>query len=1007
MNNAPTIPKHPKLSEAEDYTLLRQRGIELIQQLGSALWTDYNIHDPGITLLELLCYAQTELGYQLGFSIEDLLALFPGQQLNFDEQTFYTARTMLTVNPWTTNDFRKQLIDPMGVRNAWLECRQCSCDFTLYANCLKSVLQYEKTEHPVRIRGFYDVLLELDSDAVNGDLNSGKVFNRLTFVSGGLFTNATVELRFPPWHQAAASIDKFSSFIKPKSFLEPNGITIVSISGNPLQTVDVPDEQLYKALRNPLYATVEISFHAIGGAPLQTTTLKNVPLKVWYRNDEDRKAITVAQLRAMLADTSKLSVVNRYLAQLKAAAGVVEAATVALHQHRNLAEDYCTISTVPVEDVAVCADIEMSAEADIEAVLGQAYWLIDQYMSPIVPFYTLQQLLDRNTPAEDIFHGPKLNHGFILDADLDKAQLKTKLFTSDIINLLMDIPGITAVKNITLARYNAVGKLVESQPWELAVTPGHQPRFYIHASKVLVYKNGLPFLPDPDELNDTLLLWKGRNAQNKLIQPQNDLPVPVGAYVDLETYYPVQYALPETYGVGPHGLPNPVSDARRAQAKQLKAYLLVFEHLLATYVQQLNHFRDLLSINPAVQHTYFAYVFREDVLAGVDNLYNSVTEQSLVNLLEDESGFVRRRNGFLDHLLSRFAESFSDYTLTLYSAMGSHTRAGAELIGEKISFLEALPFISTNRARSFNYKDETTVCDSRNIAGLQERIRVLLGLNGLASSFSYVTTGNATTRTWEGHWELNDGNTLLQSPPVTDQPTEYALQQKLYQLSRKAAEVLADPASVVVVEAEPGVFAVHLKRGTNTLAHTPATFGTLVDADAHAQLVRNLVERIQRAEQIYVVEHILLRPHNQPSTLIKDGDPLLPICIGPDCHLCGEEDPYSFRITLVLNGEQGLANGGIAFRRFAEKTIRQEVPAHLGVKICWVSEAQLKTFGGLWCDWLAELSKAEPKPLPLSQKLKALLDEFTILKSVYPKATLHDCVDGDDENRVYLNQTVI
>ena len=61
----------------------------------------------------------------------------------------------------------------------------------------------------------------------------------------------------------------------------------------------------------------------------------------------------------------------------------------------------------------------------------------------------------------------------------------------------------------------------------------------------------------------------------------------------------------------------------------------------------------------------------------------------------------------------------------------------------------------------------------------------------------------------------------------------------------------------------------------------------------------------------------------------------------------------------------------------------------------------------MYCEWLAELAKEEPVPKDLHDKLTALLFEFNQLKSVYPKASLHDCVDGNDENRVYLNQTII
>src|SRR6185503_14221894 len=68
MNEPVTIPKLPvDQSESLDYALLRKNGIDYITALGSDFWTDFNIHDPGITLLEALCYALTDLAYRTSF----------------------------------------------------------------------------------------------------------------------------------------------------------------------------------------------------------------------------------------------------------------------------------------------------------------------------------------------------------------------------------------------------------------------------------------------------------------------------------------------------------------------------------------------------------------------------------------------------------------------------------------------------------------------------------------------------------------------------------------------------------------------------------------------------------------------------------------------------------------------------------------------------------------------------------------------------------------------------
>ncbi|NHF58031.1 hypothetical protein FK220_001675 [Flavobacteriaceae bacterium TP-CH-4] len=996
MNEHVTILKNPDFRESENYATLRKKGIDLIEKLGSAYWTDYNIHDPGITLLELLCFAQTEVGFKLGFSIEDLLAYRTDQEVKWDDQCFYTAREILTINPFTNNDWRKVVIDRPGIANAWMQCTPCPCHPGFYGDCKDSVLTYGETEHPIHIRGFWDALLELEVDSQYGDLNGGKIFHQFSFDGGK--QRATAEIRFSPWH--IAQLDTaLMNVIKTGDI---KTVTIVPTNYN----LDVADAVFYKALRDPLRVDVTYTVDTNPGS--EVVSLVELPVKIWFKTGEGRNTIQKSDIATIFQDTTVTGPFSQYLYQLQKANEAVEAATAVLQAHRNLAEDYCNITTVPVVDVGLCADIEMSADADIEAVLGEAYYLITEYLNPVVKFYTLSELLSDGKYTEEIFQGPKLDHGFVLDEELDNSDLRTTIYTSDIINILMDVEGIVAVKNIALTRYDDAGNLVESQPWELHIEPGHQPRLYIHASKVLVFKNDLPFLPYQDELHDTLQLWKGIRQQNKVEQTDNDLEVPKGDYIDHNGHYPMQYHLPETYGVGPHGLKEPSSLERKAHAKQLKAYLLLFEHLLSVFLKQLERFKDILSINPTISKSYFAGLFAEEELKGVSELYVAIDENAFHDLLENRNEFLDRRNGFLDHLLARFSESFSDYALMLYQAYGSEEKAEEELIFDKINFLEKFPVISSNRAKAFNYKDETMVCHPENTAGLSERIRVVLGLNGAHSFVRYEVTKNVSGK-WDGNWTLEDelGKPLLHGIGFGDVSQEYDLRNQLKDAVGLALEQLALKTHLSVVADGPE-FAVQLENTDGDLIATaPELFPLEADADNHKDSIESFIDNIVLSEKVYVVEHILLRPRNAPSITIPEGDPFLPICIDKDCVLCGEEDPYSFRITVVLNGEQGVANGGIAFRRFAEKTIRLETPAHLGVKICWVSEEQLQEFETDYCDWLSELAKVEPDKIDLHDKLVKLIETFKNLKSVYPQATLHDCEDGDDENRVRLNSTII
>ncbi|QCX00965.1 hypothetical protein FGM00_12900 [Aggregatimonas sangjinii] len=997
MNKHVTILKNPEFRESENYDALRKKGIDFIEKLGSTYWTDYNIHDPGITLLELLCFAQTEVGFKLGFSIEDLIAYRTDQEVNWDDQCFYTAREILTINPFTDNDWRKAVIDQQGIANAWMQCTPCPCHPDFYGDCKDSVLTYEVTEHPIHIKGFWDALLELEVDSQYGDLNGGKIFHRFSF--GGGQHRATAEIRFSPWHKAKLD-DALMRVIKDGPIAD---LTIERTYYH----LDVADAVFYKALRNPLRADVTYKITNTATTLEEHISLVELPVKIWFKTDDGRAALQKSDISTVFEDITKTGPFSQYLYQLQKADEAVAKARAVLHAHRNLAEDYCNIGTVPIVDVGLCADIEMAADADIEAVLGEAYYLITEYLNPVVKFYTLSELFSDGKYTEEIFQGPKLDHGFILEEELANSDLRTTIYTSDIINILMDVEGITAVKNIAITRYDEAGNLVESQPWELHIEPGHQPRLYIHASKVLVFKDELPFLPHQDELHDTLQLWRGVRQQNKVIQADNDLEVPEGDFIDHRGHYPMQYHLPETYGVGVHGLKEPATAARKAQAKQLKGYLLVFEHVLSVFLRQLERFKDVLSINPTISKTYFSSLFSEGEFKGVSDFYVDIDDNGFHDLLEDRGQFLDRRNCFLDHLLARFAESFSDYALMLYQAYGSEEKAEEELIFDKINFLEKFPVISANRAKAFNYKDEAHVCHPDNVAGLSERIKVVLGLNGAHSFVRYEVIKN-TNGKWNGTWHLENDleEQLLHGIELQDIDQEYDLRNQLKDAVHMAIDLLALKTQLTVVP-DGGDFAVVLENTDgDIIARSPGTFALLVDGNDHVNLIETFIDKIVLSEKVYVVEHILLRPRNAPS-LLMDGDPFLPICIDKDCNLCGEEDPYSFRITVVLNGEQGVANSGMAFRRFAEKTIRMETPAHLGVKICWVSETQLEEFETRYCAWLSELAKALPDKSVLQDKLTKLIETFKNLKSVYPQATLHDCEDGDDENRVRLNSTII
>ncbi len=66
MTDPVVLSKANPLGPGENYDLLRREGIKHIEKLSGNIWTDYNTHDPGITLLEALCYPFVVSFFRIG-----------------------------------------------------------------------------------------------------------------------------------------------------------------------------------------------------------------------------------------------------------------------------------------------------------------------------------------------------------------------------------------------------------------------------------------------------------------------------------------------------------------------------------------------------------------------------------------------------------------------------------------------------------------------------------------------------------------------------------------------------------------------------------------------------------------------------------------------------------------------------------------------------------------------------------------------------------------------------
>ena len=133
------------------YDLLFEEGLKFAQKYSGKIWTDYNYHDPGVTFLEYLCYALTDLGYRTDFPIEDIF-LFGADDFDpIRKNLLFGPATVFNTTPTSVNDYRKLIIDRVKrVANAW-------------------VIPIE--DNKMGVRGLFEIFIECSEDLSGLELN--------------------------------------------------------------------------------------------------------------------------------------------------------------------------------------------------------------------------------------------------------------------------------------------------------------------------------------------------------------------------------------------------------------------------------------------------------------------------------------------------------------------------------------------------------------------------------------------------------------------------------------------------------------------------------------------------------------------------------------------------------------------------------------------------------------------------------------------------------------------
>ncbi len=904
LNEYITIPKKVASNDDLDYEFLRKKGQEYIEQLSGNIWTDYNKHDPGITILEMLSYAITDLGLRLDMPLENILAPEDKSAQKIQDQ-FFLAADILPTKPVNELDYRKLFIDLDGVKNCWLK----AYDKTVYVDCKNDKLSYNyedfSSTHPdfkkeFKLKGLYSIIVDYDEEITN------------------------------------------------------------------------------KSQENELNQQIKRLYHA----------------------------------------------------------------------NRNLCEDLINIYRVGEHKIAVCASIELFPESDEELVHAKILRVLDHYFSPSVKFYSLKQMLSKGYTTDEIFEGPFLSNGFIETKELEAASLRTEVRLSDIIQLIMAVDGVKNIKEISINNCADVDD--ETDSWLICVEEGKKPSL-CSDSAFSYYKGVLPVNVNKAKVQTYLdAIKKAEEEEQELAKVGMEPEIPVGQYLNTGDTTTIQNDFPDTYGIGRVGLPSHVSTERKSQAKQLKAYLLFFDQILASYFAHLAKVKDLLSVNNQLKYTYFTQAVQD--IKGFEDLVKNyplnndegLTEQ----LFESLDNPVERKNQILDHLMARFAEKFSDFSFLMKQLYGSYS--SQVILHSKESFLKDYPETSKGRGSAFNYfnqtdepvsleQPETGLWNTSNVSGAQKRVARLIGMKdfyrrNLSNSFVEIYDPDESDDKKVFRWRIRNKNGDIILSGTENYAYPSLAQKELYlavvRIIETPPEVVEEAfISTVKDEDEIGNFEVQVSptgqfsfdvinleapgySSDRIIARQYSYYENQEDLKNAILDIIDFMTKDFSEEGIFFVEHILLRPDVTETNIPLDE--FMPICTN-NCESCEPVDPYSFRVTIVLPGyTYRFSNPD--FRKFLEELIRKELPAHVVARICWVGHRKgqvpdekndLVLFEEIYKEFL--ISKTDSGQEQDVTKLKALNKILSELNSIYPSGELIDCDDEDEEldGKIILGRTNI
>ncbi len=536
-----------------------------------------------------------------------------------------------------------------------------------------------------------------------------------------------------------------------------------------------------------------------------------------------------------------------------------------LNASRNLCEDIEKIEILQANKIRIETQIEIDTAAMGEEVLANIIFKLQHFINPSVNRYSLQQLLDEGLTYSEIFEGPKPKNGFIKDEDL--KPLTSEIYISRLSKIILSIPGVISVSNIVVFKDDEKvrGDLITIDENKFPILDMNLLISEEEEDPIVIKKSGLTYDIDYSTANHILITLESSESggYESVIDVSHEYTTPGIPLTKFQYYHSIQNHFPEVYGIGQLGVSPRANLSRHGQAKQLKAYLLVFEQLMANHLAQLSNIQQLFSLEERLDVTYFSQKLGtvpnlESVMIDPDNI-----EQELERINHKYEDFNERRSRFLDHLLARFNEEFpTQQLINNYKNIlppEYQEKAIQQILKNKIKFLRNYEFLGQSRGQGDDYSKP------ENETGLQARVNLFLNIEQPKGKIADLIKNSSINV-----FSSRDGS---KATAKTIQLDEKEVQYDVIDSQDNTAQFFSEKQTILEevltqgifrrnyeIYEKDGVYTILFKSGRN---HRLELFkkNSLESAQKNVEKIIDYLYKLNEACEGYIlVEHTLLRP---------------------------------------------------------------------------------------------------------------------------------------------------